>query len=162
MLTGAKSLELERRVGNLDLTFFSKEGQAKKEYKCKNMNINYPVGDFLIRLKNAGMAGKSVVFVKKSKLIRAVADALKKEGFLDEIEEEKGVLLVKLSFRKKEPVLLNIRLVSKPGLRVYMNVEELIAKKGPSVVILSTPLGIMSAKDAIKKEVGGEVIAEVL
>jgi len=145
MLTGVKYLELKRRVGNFNY-----------------MNLNYPVGDFLIRLKNAGMAGKSVVSAKDSKLIRAVASALKKEGFIDEIKEEKGTITVKLSFRKKEPVLLDVKLVSKPGLRVYMNVEELIAKKGPSIVVLSTPLGVVSGKDAIKKKVGGEVIAEVL
>jgi len=144
MHTEAKFQELKKQVGNHNY-----------------MNLNYPVGDFLIRLKNAAMAERSVVSANKSKLNKAVAEALKKEGFLDEVKEEKDGLTVKLSFRKKEPVLLDVKLVSKPGLRIYMNVEELVAKKGPSVVILSTPLGVLSAKDAIKKKVGGEVIAEI-
>lgn len=57
--------------------------------------------------------------------------------------------------------MINLKLVSKPGLRIYMTADELEKKKGPSIYLISTPLGIISARQAIKSRVGGEVIAEI-
>ncbi len=135
--------------------------KKKMKNKIKKGLINYPVGDFLIRLKNAGIAGHKEVPSIKSKLINAVALCLKKEGFLDSVTEKDGAIIVALAFRRKEPVLMDVKIVSKPGLRIYMGAEDIVKKKGPSVLILSTSKGILSAKDAIKQKVGGELIAEV-
>ncbi len=123
--------------------------------------MNYPVGDFLIRIKNCALARKGEFEVMSTKLIREVAKVLKKEGFLQEISENKDKLVVRLAYRKKEPVILDIKLVSKPGLRVYHSLKELEKKRKPSVYVLSTPKGIMTDREAIKKKVGGEVIAEI-
>ena len=125
-------------------------------------HVNYPVGDFLVRLKNAAIAGNKEIELSTSKLIKNVALALKKEGLLASVEEKSGNLTVILSYRKKEPVLMDVKLVSKPGLRIYIGVDELAKKRGPSVLILSTPIGVITGKDAIKKRVGGELIAEIL
>jgi small subunit ribosomal protein S8 len=126
----------------------------------KNMT-NFPVGDFLIRIKNVALGrGKEVVF-PKTKMVTALAQVLKKEGFLDEVKVSKNELNVKLAYQKKEPVLLNIKLISKPGLRVYMNANELSKIRKPSVILVSTPKGILSAKAAAKARLGGELIAEV-
>ena len=57
---------------------------------------------------------------------------------------------------------MDIKLVSKPGLRVYKSVEELESIRSPAIYIVTTNKGIMTAKDAVKKRVGGEVIAEIL
>lgn len=122
---------------------------------------NYPVGDFLIRIKNALLAKKREVEVPGTKLIKEVATVLEKEGVLDEVRKVKGKLSVRLVFRKKEPVILGLKLISKPGSRIYWGVDELAKKRGPSIFILSTPEGILSSKEAIKKRVGGEVICEV-
>ena len=124
-------------------------------------SINYPVGDFLLRIKNAALARRREVEVADIKLIAAVASVLKKEGFLEEVEKKDGKLIVKISYRKKEPVLLNLKLVSKPGLRIYMGVDELEAIRSPSFFVLSTPKGVLTSRDAIKKRVGGEAIVEV-
>jgi small subunit ribosomal protein S8 len=122
---------------------------------------NFPVGDFLIRIKNVALGrGKEVVF-PKTKMVTALAQVLKKEGFLDEVKVSKNELNVKLAYQKKEPVLLNIKLISKPGLRVYMNANELSKIRKPSVILVSTPKGILSAKAAAKARLGGELIAEV-
>jgi len=122
---------------------------------------NYPVGDFLIRVKNAALGrGKEVVF-PKTKMIMALAQALKKEGYLNEIKAVKGELKVTLTYQKKEPVLLDIKLISKPGLRVYMNANELSKIRKPSIILVSTPKGILNAKVAAKQRLGGELIAEV-
>ncbi|MCH7640674.1 30S ribosomal protein S8 [Patescibacteria group bacterium] len=175
---------LKRLVGNATQTFFldlqvasfackrksGKEKMPKKKSQEENKNIknkkdfgmvNYPVGDFLIQIKNAALAKKRDVEVSNTKLIKEVAKVLKKEGILDETSETGGTFSVRLSFRKKEPVILNLKLISKPGLRIYWGVDELSKKRGPSKFILSTPEGILSSKGAIKKRIGGEVICEI-
>jgi small subunit ribosomal protein S8 len=123
---------------------------------------NYPVGDFLMRIKNASMAKKKSVEFPSTKFVAAVAKALVKEGYLEAIEQKERILAATLSFRKKEPMVSDIKLISKPGLRIYKKLKDLEAKRGPSIFILSTPKGIMSSKEAVKKSLGGEVIAEIL
>lgn len=136
----------------------AKQTKIKKAYK---RSTNYPVGDFLIRIKNTGLACKREVVMQKTKLVKSVADALKKEGYLHEVTENDGKITVRLAYRRKEPVLLDLKLISKPGLRIYMGVDELEKIKRPSIFILSTPRGVMSSADAIRKRVGGEVLVEV-
>jgi len=129
--------------------------------KMKGNKINYPIGDFLVRLKNAIISGNTEVSVPKTKLIKAVVDVMKKEGFFTDVKSDEKQLTVTLAIRRKEPVLMDVKLVSKPGLRVYMKVDELDSLRGPFMVILSTPMGIMSGREAIKKKMGGEVIAKL-
>ena len=115
----------------------------------------------MIRIKNVAMAKNKEVTVTSNNQIVAVAEALKKMGFLDEVKKEKGVLTARLTFKDKKPRLMDIKLISKPGLRVYMGVDELEKKKSPSVLLVSTPKGVVSSLKAIKDRVGGEVIAEI-
>jgi small subunit ribosomal protein S8 len=123
---------------------------------------NYPVGDFLIKLKNASMAGKKEVRVAGSNKILAIAEALKKLGFLDGAKKDKDGIVVSLAFKNKKPLLMDVKLMSKPGLRIYMGVPEIEKKKGPSIYLITTPSGIISSRQAIKMRHGGEVIAEIL
>lgn len=123
--------------------------------------LTYPLGDFLIRIKNAAMAGKKDVCVQNTKLILAVANSLKKEGYLEEVKIENGQLNIRLAYRKKQPVILDVKLVSTPGLRVYISSDDLSKRRGPQAVVVSTSKGIMFAKDAIKNNLGGELIAEI-
>jgi small subunit ribosomal protein S8 len=130
----------------------------------KSMNktfSNYSVGDFLIRIKNTAMAKNKVLEYKAEKQIVAIAEAFNKLGFLDEVKKEKETLNVSLAFKNKKPVIMNLKLISKPGLRVYMGVAEIEKKRGPSVYLISTPKGIISSLAAVKAGVGGEVIAEI-
>ncbi len=126
------------------------------------MITNYPIGDFLIRVKNAALAEKRDVLVDNNKLILEVAKILKKEGYLESLNEKEKVLNVRIALKSKKPVISDIKLVSKPGLRIYMKADELLQKKGPSQFIVSTTQGILLSKEAIKKRLGGEVIAEIL
>lgn len=128
----------------------------------KQSATNYPVGDFLIKLKNASMAGNKEVKVVTSNKILAIAEALKKLGFLDSVKKEKDEITVGLSFKNKKPLLMDVKLVSKPGLRIYMGVDEIDKKKGPSIFLLTSPNGIISSLQAVKMNQGGEVIAELL
>lgn len=123
--------------------------------------VNYAVGDFLIKVKNASMAKNKVVVVAANKGNLAIAQALKKFGYFDEVKKEKETLTISLAFRNKRPLLINLKLVSKPGLRIYLGVDEIAEKKGPSMFLISSPKGIISSKEARKLRMGGEVIAEI-
>jgi len=138
---------------------------SKKKTKVKSLKRgmrNFPVGDFLVSLKNASLGGVKKVEVPVSKLISAVAKTLKDEGYIEEISEREGLISCRVVYKRKEPVLSEVKLISKPGLRVYIKVDELEKRRAPSILIISTPLGVMSSRNALKKRLGGEVIAEIL
>lgn len=123
---------------------------------------NYTVGDFLIKVKNAALARQKFVMAENIKSIALVANVLLKLGFVSKIENEDGFLKLILAYKNKAPVLTNIKLISKPGLRVYWDLKKISSYRSPSVLVISTSKGILSSKDALKEGVGGEVIAEVL
>jgi len=124
-------------------------------------NMNYKIGDFLIQIKNMSLAKGKSVTCQKTKLIKEVALSLKRMGYLLEVEDKEEKITATLSYRKKEPVLMNLKLISKPGLRIYMEIDTLKETKKPSTLIISTSKGILSKEEAIKKGVGGEVLAEI-
>lgn len=129
--------------------------------KTQKIVVNFPVGDFLTRVKNAAMAGNKKIQVPSTKQIVAIAATLKKAGLLDEQKSDKGLLGLSLAFKDKKPLLIDLKLMSKPGRRIYMEVSEIGAKRGPSQYLISTPKGILMSKEAIKQNVGGEIIAEI-
>ena len=140
------------------------KSENKKEmskYAGRSGVTNYPVGDFLIRIKNAAIAKNHDLVVTKTSLVKEVAKILEKSGYIINLREEGNNLLMNLTYIRKEPVLMDIRLISKPGLRVYKNVKGLKEHKGPSLLIVSTPRGLMTGSGALKSNVGGEIIAEV-
>ncbi|EKE04879.1 MAG: 30S ribosomal protein S8 [uncultured bacterium] len=123
---------------------------------------NYHIADFLIRLKNASMANIKELTMPTTNLIEGVAKTLKDEKFLSDVLIKDGKITVKLAIYMKRPVLTNVTMISRPGLRIYMDVDELESIKSPDIYILSTPKGVMSGKKAIKTRTGGEVIAKVI
>ena len=122
---------------------------------------NYPIGDFLIRIKNAAQAKNREVTVSATKKKVAIAKALEKAGFVEEIKSKDGILSLSVSFSHKSPILMDLRLVSKPGRRVYYKLSDIEAKRGPSIFLVSTPKGILTTKEAKKIGSGGEIIAEI-
>lgn len=123
---------------------------------------NYQIGDFLIRLKNASLAKmKEVAGVMATNYIKETAAALKDAGYIDKVSEKEGLLTVSLAFRNKRPVLMDLKIISRPGLRLYKNVEELAKDKGPFIFLVSTSKGVITSQKAIKSRVGGEVIAQI-
>lgn len=116
----------------------------------------------MIRIKNSVMAGNKTLVVPANKQIEALTKAFEKLGYFDTVKKEKGFLTISLTFKNKKPLMMDLKLVTKPGLRVYLGVQELEAKKGPSTYVISTPKGILSTREAIKVRTGGEVICEVL
>jgi len=134
--------ELERLVGNMSQT-------------------NYPVGDFLIRIKNAAQAKNREVADSLTGKKLAIAKALEAADFIEDVKSKDGVLSLSLKFSHKSPVLMDLRLVSKPGRRVYYKLSDIEAKRGPSIFLVSTPKGILTTKEAKKVGMGGEIIAEI-
>lgn len=129
--------------------------------------MNYVLGDFLIRIKNAYMARKKNVLVPKTKTVKAVGDILKKEKYIKDIKEKevegRKMYEVTLGYQNRTPALMDVHIISKPSLRVYVgkdDIKTLLREMGTH--ILSTNDGMMSGRQAIKKGVGGEVICHVI
>src|SRR4030043_2003069 len=97
------------------------KSENKKEmskYAGRSGVTNYPVGDFLIRIKNAAIAKNHNLVVTKTSLVQEVAKILEKSGYIMNLKEEGGNLSINLTYIKQEPVLTDITLISKPGLRL--------------------------------------------
>ncbi len=131
------------------------------------MSLSDPIGDLLARIRNGQMARHGAVRSPNSKKRRAVLDVLKKEGFIrgySENELRKGVseLRVELKYYDGEPVIRELRRVSRPGLRNYSSVRDMPrVRNGLGVLIVSTSQGLMSDADARERNIGGEVVAQV-
>jgi small subunit ribosomal protein S8 len=143
----------------------AKEKTKKQHIKTKPKfmkTTNYPVADFLIRLKNLTNSGKKELAVGKTNLVEDVAKSLQRLGYISEVVVDGNKLMIKIAYKRKEPVLSNIKIISKPGMRIYMGKDKLKNHKSPTFFLLSTSKGILSSSEAIKKGVGGEVLAEIL
>lgn len=129
------------------------------------MQITDPIADMLTRIRNANSAKHDTVSVPASNMKKAIAQILVDEGYIKEykvIEDGKqGMIEITLKYGpNKSQVLLGLRRVSKPGLRIYTDCENMPkVMKGLGTAILSTSKGIMTDKAARKANVGGEVLA---
>lgn len=122
--------------------------------------------DFIIQLKNAANARKKSVTLPYANLKRDIAKVLIKEGFLDSAKEEttdgKRQLTVALRFQSRKPAITDVVLFSKPSLRKYVNASEIGKIQGKaSTAIISTNIGVLSGKEAVKKGVGGELLFKI-
>lgn len=130
------------------------------------MNTTDPIADMLTRIRNANSARHQTVDVPYSKVKKAIADILVKEGFVESIDViEDGsykTIRITLKYQDKVRVLQGLKRISKPGLRIYANVEELPrVLNGLGIAIISTSKGIMTDKEARKQNVAGEVLAYI-
>jgi len=120
------------------------------------------IGDFIIRLKNAGMVGKHTVSVPYSRLRHAVADKLCAAGYLTAVEVkgktvQTKTLEVTLKYEAGAHRINGVKRISKPGRRLYTGVAGIFPVKfGKGHIILSTPAGILTGDEAREKNVGGE------
>ena len=126
-----------------------------------------PIADFLTRIRNANMVKHESVEVPASKMKKNIAEILKNEGFVRDVEyiedDKQGIIRVFLKYGKNnERVISGIRRISKPGLRSYVKADEVPkVLNGLGIAIVSTSEGVMTDKDARAKKIGGEVIAFV-
>jgi len=119
----------------------------------------------LIRIKNAQIAGHTVVRLSYSKFKYEIARALEANGYVGAIDRKgkriKKILEIALRYNEDKPAIHGIALISKPSNRMYASVKDLHSRRRGGIVIISTPKGVMSGKDARKQKVGGMLIAEV-
>lgn len=130
------------------------------------MQISDVIADMLTRIRNANNAKHETVDIPASNMKRAIADILQSEGYIKgyQIVEDgkQGMIRVSLKYFGKQKVIHGLRRVSKPGLRVYSNCDDMPkVMNGLGIAIVSTSKGIMTDKQARKENVGGEVLAFV-
>lgn len=132
------------------------------------MQITDTIADMLTRIRNANSAKHDSVDIPASNMKKAIAQILVDEGYVKNyqvIEDGKqGIIRITLKYQgaSKSPVLLGLRRVSKPGLRIYSSSEDMPkVMKGIGTAIVSTSKGVMTDKQARQEHVGGEVLAFV-
>ena len=131
------------------------------------MAMSDPLGDMLTRIRNGQMASKSAIQAPASKLRANVLEVLRREGYIRGFETVdlgggKSELSIELKYHNGEPVIRELRRVSKPGRRIYKGVNDLPSVyNGLGIAIVSTPRGVLSDAEAREARVGGEVLCTV-
>jgi len=131
------------------------------------VSVSDPIGDMLTRIRNACMARHVVVNIPSSKMKLAIADILKREGFIKDYSLVEGkpfsTIAITLKYMSdRRPAITGLRRVSKPGLRIYSKRDEIPRVRGGlGLSILSTPKGILAGHEAWQERVGGEVLCYV-
>lgn len=124
-----------------------------------------PIADMLTRIRNAQMVGKATVSMRASNLKAAIANVLKEEGYITDFAKEDGPkaqLTISLKYYQGRPVIEEINRVSRPGLRIYKQKDELPRVKGGlGIAVVSTSKGVMTGQNAAAQGLGGEVVCEV-
>jgi small subunit ribosomal protein S8 len=126
-----------------------------------------PIADMLTRMRNALQVGHPNVLMPASKLKVEIARVLREEGYIRgfDVQDDKGKRTLRIQLRyagKKQPVMLGLKRVSRPGLRVYTKHDEIPRVfGGVGTAILSTPRGVMTGDQARRQNVGGEILCQV-
>jgi small subunit ribosomal protein S8 len=136
------------------------------------MSVNDPIADMLTRVRNAILAGHTLVAMPTSKIKAEIAKILKEEGYIESYEvafdenPAKAVLRMRLKYvgerRHRQSVITGLERVSRPGRRIYTKKQEIPwVLSGIGIAILSTPKGVMTGQRARQMGVGGEILCKV-
>ena len=131
------------------------------------MSVSDPLGDLLTRIRNAQHRRLQKVTSPASNLRANVLEVLRKEGYIrgftrNEVEPGIAELEIELKYHDGEPVIREIRRISKPGRRVYKKIKDLHRPyNGLGIAVVSTPRGVMSDNEARAANVGGEILCQV-
>jgi small subunit ribosomal protein S8 len=131
------------------------------------MNTSDPIADFLTRLRNAVAAGHDTVEIPSSKLKLEISRILLREGYIRDVQlagdAPKQVIRITLKYGPdRESVITGLKRISRPGLRQYVNAENLPRVLGGlGIALLTTSRGILTDREARKTRVGGEVLCQI-
>ena len=131
------------------------------------MTLTDPIGDMFSRIRNGQMRSLASVQIPSSNFRKNILEILKKEGyikdyFIEKSDKNKITLKITPKYYEGDPVIKEIKRISKPGRRVYSRATSIPkVMNGLGLAILSTPKGVMSDIDARKNNVGGEIICRV-
>ncbi len=123
-----------------------------------------PISAMLIMIKNASLASRETVTVPFSNIKKAIADCLLKQGYLKSVAQKtdaksKPVLVLEIAYEAGRPKVTDLQRISKPSRRVYLGMRDVRpVKNGLGIMVLSTPKGIMTGREAKAEMVGGEVL----
>lgn len=134
--------------------------------------INDSISDMLTRIRNASLAKKSNVTIPLTNLTQEVVKILEKEGFIQSFQQslESNDIVIRLKYhsknvyrgKTKESCITNLKRISKPGLRIYANHKEIPRiLGGTGIVVISTPSGVMTDREARSQGIGGELLCSV-
>ena len=134
--------------------------------------VNDTISDMLTRIRNACRVNKSFVLVPLTKMNQQISQILEKEGFISnfQVSADSKNLILRLKYRsttsktvrKKESCITNLKSISKPGLRIYTTYKD-IPKilGGAGILILSTPVGVITDREARSLKVAGEILCSI-
>lgn len=131
------------------------------------MTMSDPIADMLTRIRNANMVRHEKLEVPASNLKKEIAEILKREGFVRDVEyvedSKQGIIRIFLKYgQNNERVITGLKRISKPGLRVYAKTNEVPrVLNGLGIALVSTSNGLLTDKEARAKQVGGEIVAYV-
>jgi small subunit ribosomal protein S8 len=131
------------------------------------MNVTDTIADYLTRVRNGLKAGHKIVDIPASSMKKRITEILHDQGYILQYKFEdelgpQGTIRIALKYTSGKPVIRELTRVSKPGLRKYVNVDELPrVKNGLGIAILSTSKGVITNKEAKELKVGGEVLCYV-
>ena len=124
-----------------------------------------PVSDMFIRIKNANVARHETVYISYSRFKNDIAKALSRAGYVGDVEVKgkrvRKVIEIGLRYRNNEPMVRNVKFLSKPSRRIYASYKELRVSPRGGAVFLTTPKGVLTERAAKKEKVGGQLIAEI-
>jgi small subunit ribosomal protein S8 len=134
--------------------------------------VNDSISDMLTRIRNSSMAKKAIVSIPCTRINQQIAQILEKEGFIQsfQLSEDTKNLILRLKYRSKEvyngkikeSCITNLKRISKPGLRIYANHKEIPrVLGGAGIVIISTPNGILTDREARTRGIGGELLCSI-
>ena len=131
------------------------------------MTLTDPIGDMFARIRNGQMRSLESIDIPSSNFRRNILDILKNEGFIkdyyiEKLKNNKINLKINLKYYEGDPVIKEIKRISKPGRRVYSRATSIPrVMNGLGLAILSTPKGVMTDTEARKNNLGGEIICRV-
>jgi small subunit ribosomal protein S8 len=134
--------------------------------------VNDSISDMLTRIRNSTLTKKTIVLVPLTRLNEQIASILEREGFIQsfQISEDSKSLILRLKYRSKqlltnkvkESCITNLKRISKPGLRIYANHKEIPRiLNGAGIILLSTPVGVLTDREARSRSVGGELLCSI-
>ncbi len=128
--------------------------------------VTDPIADMIIQLKNAGLAKRPAATFPASELKLAIAEKLKQVGYLKAVTKRgkkvKKSIEAELIYKGTEPKIINVKRMSRPSQRVYHRVHQIRSvRQGHGLAIYSTPLGILTDKEAREAKVGGEILFQI-
>ncbi len=131
------------------------------------MPVTDPIADMLTCIRNASTAGHRRVDVPKSRVKVAIAQLLEQEKYIQSFktidDDVQGVIRIYLRYnQEQEPIIRTLTRVSKPGRRVYVGTEEVpVVLSGMGTAIISTSQGVLTGKEAVRRGLGGELVATI-